>query len=67
MVELMIVACLATEPGLCRTETQALPEMTLNQCSLGSQIIAAAWVGRNPGWRVRMLRCTIHDRSEAAI
>ena len=67
MVELMIVACLATEPETCRSETQILPQMTLHECSLGSQIIAAAWVGRNPGWRVRMLRCTIRDRSEAAI
>ncbi len=67
MVELLIVACLATEPGTCREETQILPQMTLNQCSLGSQIIAAAWVGENPEWRIRALRCTIYDQSAAAI
>jgi hypothetical protein len=52
---LVIVACLH---GVC-TEHIIAEGLSLTACVSASQIEAARWVGKNPGYMVERIRCDI--------
>ena len=58
MIELIVVACLAADPGRCqefRVATQA--DLNMVQCVWRSQMMAAEWQGQHPGWVVKRMSC----------
>lgn len=61
MVELFFVACLTSVPETCRDESLLYVEVPLMLCVLQGQAQLAAWVERNPDWKVERWSCGPHD------
>jgi len=59
MLELAILACLATNPGTCTTRTIDATEMGLHGCLVASMRQAALLqaLELGPNWRIVKVRC----------
>lgn len=58
LVELVILACLARDPGHCEQFRQPFQaEIQLPQCVFISQFRVAQWAGEHPDWLVRKVSC----------
>jgi hypothetical protein len=59
MYEVLIVACLITSPGNCKTfEVPLYTYETLHQCSVMAQLNVVEWASREPDWKIRRFSCT---------
>lgn len=67
MIEFILVACMAGDPSVCRTETRLLTDMTLVQCMTSAQFLVADWQGQHEGWEVGRHRCEIHNSSQVSL
>lgn len=58
MVELVVLACLASNPAHCeRFNVPFQQPMHLMQCLWQSQIHAAEWEHKHPGWQIKKVTC----------
>lgn len=60
MFELIVIACLAAEPGNCeRFRVPFQQPMGIMQCVREGQFQIVAWVQEHPSWRMRRWLCEI--------
>ncbi|MCD1644140.1 hypothetical protein [Aurantimonas coralicida] len=58
MIELIVLACLATDPSQCRNERIGIqPGSTTKACEAASMMEAARWAGDHPKLVVRGITC----------
>lgn len=67
MIELLFVACLATDPTHCRERSLVFTNVTPMQCLMGAQPELAKWSVNNPNSRIRSWRCRAVNTSEVDI
>ncbi|CAH2605033.1 conserved protein of unknown function [Rhodovastum atsumiense] len=62
LVDLILLACLLTDPGICR-EHHVLLQSTasLRSCTMQAPAFLAQWSGAHPGWRVVRWHCDWPD------
>ncbi len=59
MYEVLIVACLISSPGDCKTfEVPLYHYETLHQCSVMAQLNAVEWAQQEPNWQIRRFTCS---------
>jgi len=64
MIELMFVACLATEPEACREQSLLFSDITPMTCMMGAQPELAKWSATNPGYEIKHWRCQTVNLSQ---
>lgn len=57
MIELLFVACVATEPEQCRERSLVFTDVTPAQCLRGAQPQLAKWSNAHPGFTIKSWRC----------
>ena len=65
MIELVFIACLASQPADCRSETLLFTDATPLECLLRAQGELALWAERHPTWRIGRWSCAAQDRRSA--
>jgi hypothetical protein len=59
MIAIVISACLAGDPGVCKDYRIPLAShVDSNNCMTGAQPHFARWAAQHPGWRIVRWRCT---------
>ena len=67
MIELLFVACLASDPGTCRDHSLLFADTPVMVCMLHGQTQLAQWHATHPQWQIRRWVCRMHDRTSAEI
>ena len=57
MIQLVIVACMLSNPTVCREKADFDPPPFLMTCVVGALRAAAEWVNEHPGWFVKRTEC----------
>ena len=57
MISLILVVCLSSSPGTCRTEPQAFEGSSRTACLILGERLAADWIEEHPDWHVRRWHC----------
>ncbi|MBU3028537.1 hypothetical protein [Paracoccus marinaquae] len=65
MIEFVLIACLAGDPGDCRTEERLLTDLSLLQCMTSAQFLVADWANTHPDWIVQRHFCRVFDPKRA--
>ncbi len=62
MIAIVISACLAADPGVCKNYRIPLSaDIDPNHCMMDAQPHFANWAAQHPGWRIVRWRCTSGD------
>jgi hypothetical protein len=62
MIAIVISACLAGDPGVCKDYRIPLANhVDSNRCMVDAQPHFAAWAARHPGWNIVRWRCASSD------
>lgn len=62
MFELIVIACLMSEPATCdRFPVPFQEPMGMMECLRESQIQIASWAAEHPNWRVRRWICEMPE------
>lgn len=64
MIELLFVACLATDPLECRQRSLVFTGITPMTCMMGAQPELARWTVENPKFRVTQWKCRVVSYAE---
>ena len=65
MIELIFVACLATEPAQCENKAlQFAEDLTPMACLMGAQPQLAQWTNQHPKWRIKSWKCQTLNLAE---
>ena len=65
LVTLSMIFCLASDPTQCRTVSPVIPDdepLTMSSCPIAGQIESAKWIGDNPKYELRRIKCTVGKR-----
>jgi hypothetical protein len=57
MIELLLVACLASEPRRCESHHIPTEPMGIYECIVTGQQYLVRWEERHPSWRVHRWTC----------
>jgi len=55
VIKLVLVVCLAANPGVCKEVTPTLDDGI--SCAIQGQIVAQDWLSGHPKWTLRGWRC----------
>lgn len=59
MLSIIISACLANDPNVCRDYRISVDEsLDTQQCVMYAPPHFAQWIEEHPGWKIRRWRCT---------
>jgi len=67
MIELLFIACLASDPDQCRERSLLFTGVSPMQCLMGAQPELAKWVNTHPNVRVKSWRCRTVNTAEMDI
>ena len=57
MVELLVIACLVSDPTTCQTHDLGAFDGSLNACVMGAIPRVAQWSGDHPKWSTVRIMC----------
>ncbi|QHQ34666.1 hypothetical protein [Algicella marina] len=66
MIELIFMACLATNPVECEERRMHYVDVSLMQCVMAAQPQLAKWTETHPGWQVGRWKCSYPRTAEKA-
>jgi hypothetical protein len=68
MIELIVIACLVSEPSRCQDVALKYSHeaTSMRECAMSGQIEAARWSGDNPDWQVKRMSCVRPTQSAQA-
>ncbi|MFD1914483.1 hypothetical protein [Halodurantibacterium flavum] len=68
MIELIFVACLATDPSNCREHTHMhMPGVTVQSCMMQAQPQLAQWVSEHPSMIVTRWSCASSEARKVRV
>jgi hypothetical protein len=68
MIELVILACLMSDPTSCQDVPLKFSHdaTSMRECAMSSQIEGARWAGDHPEWQIKKMSCARPTQSAQA-
>jgi hypothetical protein len=68
MIELIVLACLISDPSRCQDVALKYSHeaTSMRECAMSSQIETARWSGDNPDWQIKRMSCVRPTQSAQA-